>query len=225
MKNATINMEEELYLDEIRDIQMRALTPQKADEVERIFREIRDPNEKLIGLNILLVIFFHDKRYDEAMMSVEELVNDPEMAEYKAYLILKQGQISELQGDFDAALGFYCRSLTIGKWPEYVCYFLWNHIGFCWLFKQEFVTAEWCCRKAIEVNPRRGEAWKNLGVSLEHQGKFTEALQCYFKAFSLSERKIITVLHLRRIIRRRHGFIEGLKDVRRQLFKNFRLLV
>ena len=42
----SINMEEELYLEEMRDIQMCSLTPEKADEVERIFREIRNPHEK-----------------------------------------------------------------------------------------------------------------------------------------------------------------------------------
>ena len=52
----------------------------------------------MIGLNILLVIFFHDKRYEEAIKEVQELVENSDMAEYKAYLILKQGQISELQG-------------------------------------------------------------------------------------------------------------------------------
>lgn len=156
--------------------------PQKVGEVERIFREIYEPNEKLIRLNILLVIYFHEKRYDEAMAEVVLLINNPDMAEYKAYLILKQGQISEFQGNFDATLSFYYHTLAIGKWPLYVRYYLWNHIGFCWLRKQKFITAEWCCRNAIKLDPKLWEAWSNLGVSLKHQGEFPEALQCYFKA-------------------------------------------
>jgi len=37
--------------------------------------------------------------------------------------------------------------------------------------------------------------------------------------------KMIPVLHLRRLIRRRHGFIDGLKEVRKKLFKDFKLMV
>ncbi len=54
------------------------------EEVERIFRDIRKPNEKLIRLNILLVVYFHDKRYDAAMAEVALLMDNPDMAEYKA---------------------------------------------------------------------------------------------------------------------------------------------
>ena len=159
------------------------------------------------------------------MKEAEDLSNDPEMRHCRSYLLLKQGEISWLRGDFDAALSFYCRSLTIGRYHEHVAYFLWSHIAFCWLYKQQFVTAEWCSRKAIQINHERWQAWKNLGVSLEHQDKYADALQCYFKATYLANRKMIPILHLRRLIRRRHGFIEGLKEVRRKLFIDFKLMV
>lgn len=163
------------------------------------FIENRIPNETLIKLNILLVIYFHEKRYDEAMEEVKALIEAPDMAGYRAYLILIQGQISELQGDFDATLKFYSRAFAIGKWSPYVRYYLWNHIGFCWLFKKRFKATERCCRRAIKLDPKRGDAWKNLGVSLEFQGKLTEALQCYFKAIHLKI-KFMSILHVRQLI-------------------------
>ena len=35
--------------------------------------------EKLVALNILLVIYLHDQRCLEALRDIEELLNDPEM--------------------------------------------------------------------------------------------------------------------------------------------------
>ncbi len=220
-----VNMEEELFLNEIRDIQIYDTNPEIRAEAEKLLREMAGPMEMLLALNILLVIYYHDKRYDDAMKETELLFNDPAMHQSRAYLLLKQGEISQLQGDFDAALSFYCRSLTIGKWPEHVAYFLWSHISFCWLYKRQFVTAEWCARKAISISPKRWEAWKNLGAGLELQEKYPEALRCYFKAVFLADKKMIPILHLHRLIRRRHGFIDGLKEVRKKLFKDFKLMV
>ncbi len=176
-------------------------TPQKVGEVERIFKEIRRPNENLIILNIHLAIYFQNNRYGAAMDAVTLLIDNPDMAEYKAYLILKQGQISEFLGDFDSTLNFYCRTLFIGRWPLHVQYYLWNHISFCWLLKHKFKTAEWCCRKAIKLDPKCWDAWTNLGVSLEYQGKFIEALQCYLKTILLGGSKFFSILDLRRMIR------------------------
>ena len=64
-----------------------------------------EPNEKLLILNILLVIYFHDKRYDEAMKEIETLLNDPEMKAYKYNLLLKQDEIRELRDDGLGRLG------------------------------------------------------------------------------------------------------------------------
>ncbi len=52
-------------------------------------------NEKLIGLRILLVIYLHDKRYAEAMEDIEELLDDPEMQNYREYLLVKQNQVRQ----------------------------------------------------------------------------------------------------------------------------------
>ena len=165
--------------------------------------EIRKANEELIKLKFVLVIYFHEKRYDEAMDEVKALIGNPEMAEHKAYLTLIQGQISELQGKFDETLGFYCHAFAIGKWSPYVRYYLWNHIGFCWMLKNRFKGTERCCRRAIKIDPKRGGAWKNLGVCLEYQGRFIEALQCYFKAILLKI-KPLSILRLRHHVWRAH---------------------
>lgn len=48
---------------------------------------------KMIALKILLVIYLHDKRYAEALSDIEELLSDPEMAEHREYLLLRQDEL------------------------------------------------------------------------------------------------------------------------------------
>ncbi len=51
--------------------------------------------EKLVALNILLVIYLHDKRYLEALEDIEELLIDSEMQIYREYLLLKQNEVRQ----------------------------------------------------------------------------------------------------------------------------------
>ncbi len=51
--------------------------------------------EKLIALNILLVIYMHDKRYLEALDDIEELLADPEMQSHREYLLLKRSEVRQ----------------------------------------------------------------------------------------------------------------------------------
>ncbi len=51
--------------------------------------------EKRIALNILLVIYMHDKRYLEALDDIEELLADPEMQDERGYLLLKRSEVRQ----------------------------------------------------------------------------------------------------------------------------------
>ena len=52
--------------------------------------------EKLVALNILLVIYLHDQRYLDALKDIEELLNDLEMQEHREYLLLKQNEVRQV---------------------------------------------------------------------------------------------------------------------------------
>ena len=70
-----------------------------ATKLEGIKQGIKT-DEKLIALNILLVIYLHDKRYAEAMEDIEELLNDPEMQVYREYLFLRQEEVKMASESF-----------------------------------------------------------------------------------------------------------------------------
>lgn len=52
--------------------------------------------EKMITLNILLVIYLHDKRYLDALADIEELLIDPKMDQHREYLLLKQNEVRQI---------------------------------------------------------------------------------------------------------------------------------
>ena len=63
-----------------------------------VIRETADElgiEEKLIALNILLVIYLHHKRYLDALADIEELLNDPQMDQHMEYLLLKQNEVRQ----------------------------------------------------------------------------------------------------------------------------------
>ena len=187
-------MVKELPLGERNNIRY-CMTSQNVSEVENIFKKICGSNEDLFILNIHLAVFFQEKNYELAMDEVTAAIDKFDRAEYRAYLILRQGQISEFQGNFNGGLRFYYHTLAIGKWPLYVRYYLWNKIAFCWLLKQKYKSAEMCYRKAFKLDPKRWNAWKSLGGSLERRGKLIEALQCYFQAILLFRRDREYIFH------------------------------
>ena len=68
---------------------------------------------------------------------------------------------------------------------------------------------------AIDIQPEQYNAWKNLGVSLEHQEQYEEAAECYLKAVVCSEGEKRTIDHLFRLVERHPSLKEtpALRDV------------
>ena len=57
-----------------------------------------------------------------------------------------------------------------------------NNLGYCLNVLEQFEEGERLCRTATTVNPRRANAWKNLGISLAGQGRLSEAFDAWAQA-------------------------------------------
>ena len=145
-----------------------------------------------------------DELYIEKLHKAS-VVNDQLMLNNKAYQLFQQGRICEFQYEFNDALDYYYQSIACTVIPMEIYCDLWSNMGFCWLYKKEFKSAEICCCRAIELNPKRWEVWKNLGVSLEHQGCLKESLKAFTQAVDLSNGNEIGILNLLRFDRRHGG--------------------
>jgi hypothetical protein len=63
-----------------------------AIDIKEIDEEL-GAQEKLVALNIALVIYLHGRRYEEALEYIDELLNDPKMQEHQEYLLFKHNEI------------------------------------------------------------------------------------------------------------------------------------
>ena len=91
-------------------------------------------------------------------------------------------------------------------------YWLFNNNAFCHDYERLFLEAQKLAEKAISLDRERHNAWKNRGVSLEHQGNYVEAaasyLASYIKCGGGDDPR--PIMHLKRIFRRHDGLRDDL---------------
>ena len=145
--------------------------------------------------------------YEKIANNIKELEQkieqDEEVKKSAAFYFLQYGIFAENYHAFDHALYCYQKSL------EYCSdtnsgHFYWqvNNLGFCLNYLERFAEAEPFLRLAIKADPLRHNAWKNLGVSLEYQGKFTQAWDSYKRSSELCPSDDRASRHLERMLER-----------------------
>lgn len=124
------------------------------------------------------------------------------LSEGVACMLIREGGYCEKVGDFKNALRFYESSLPFEIKDLLFKYLRLNNLAFCLNFMRRFEESEKYLREAVQILPERYNAWKNLGVCLEHQCQLEEAAECYLKAIILSKGEGRSVMHLKRLIDR-----------------------
>ena len=102
-----------------------------------------------------------------------------------------------------------------------------NAMGLQLLRSGQFAKAEACFRKAIKTitsrnpNPYDGEAYYNLGISLQMQEKFADAYDAFFKATWNDAWQHNSFLQLARIDASNNNFSEAFILVEKSLIRNY----
>jgi tetratricopeptide (TPR) repeat protein len=102
--------------------------------------------------------------------------------EMKAYCLLSIGQLMEGHEDLAGALDSYLAALQMEPVEGGVRYLLHNNTGYCLNRLGRHAEAEEYCRRAIDIDPRRQNAYKNLGVTLQGMGRYPDAVASYVTA-------------------------------------------
>ena len=146
-------------------------------------------------------------RYSAA--SCDELIevfschmDDSSLGEVTAHLLVREGSYCEGVRDFAGALKFYEKSLSYKVEDNGLRYYRLNNLGFCMNYLGRFIEAEPILREAIGIDPSRYNAFKNLGVCLEHREQYEEAARCFLKSSQLYKSDGRAVLHLKRLVER-----------------------
>jgi tetratricopeptide (TPR) repeat protein len=123
-----------------------------------------------------------------------ESLDDPELDPVD--LAVGLGQLNEQREEFRAAESCYRRALTHRPSKGLSAYYAHNNLAYCLNLRGVHGEAEALCRQAIAIDPRRHNAYKNLGVSLEGLGRFDEAARAYIEATKANAVDIRALNHL-----------------------------
>jgi tetratricopeptide (TPR) repeat protein len=102
-----------------------------------------------------------------------------------ARLWLAVGQLNESCGDYKAAVEAYSRGRELDPEEPIVRYFLCNNEGYSLNELGAHEMAEASVREALEIDPTRYNAYKNLGLALVGQGRFAEGVEALARAVEL----------------------------------------
>lgn len=120
--------------------------------------------------------------YAEKMLLYAEDAGD------KAYCLLCMGQAKERLREYGEALKIYLSAMDLPLARNDDWYFLYNNTGYCLNLFGRYVEATPYCRVAIGINPKRHNAFKNLGVALQGQGEYSKAAVVYIQAIRICPR-------------------------------------
>ena len=187
----------------------------------KALRRAMTGDEKIRALETLLKVCNAEGCFWEGLNAIDQLIGDPDMAEHRSRLLFLAGEMSVGLYEYDKATGYYARSLACPIRTKYQHIATVTKLGFCNLYRQDFKGAGEWSRWAIKLGPGSWEAWKNLGVSLEHQNQIEEAFLAYFKAVFLSRGRVVPVMHLTRLSQRHPGVVPDVGGLRPKIYREY----
>lgn len=122
------------------------------------------------------------KQHEKALERLRQLMARLPDPEEKAACVLTMGQAMEQVSDYPAAVRYYKEALALEPTRTFTWYFINNNLGFSLNTLGQFAEGESYCRKALEIDPARPNAFKNLGIALAGQGSYQEAARCFVGA-------------------------------------------
>jgi tetratricopeptide (TPR) repeat protein len=185
--------------------------PMTAGEIERILLEQLDrgeiPEKKV--LNNLHSLYAQSQMHEKTMAVLERLFEMVEDDEERARYLLYLGQLMERMNDFPMAENFYRDAIILKPQDPAVWYFINNNLGFCLNKLGQHEDAERFLHTAIETDPSRSNAYKNLGLCFQGRGLFDNAAQCFIMATQVNAADPRSLRHLE-ILAREHPDLSSL---------------
>ena len=147
------------------------------------------------------------------------LIEAVEAVETQARMWLLLGQYFERLESFRSAADAYGRGVHLDPADCEVRYFLHNNLGYSLNEFGEHETAEDYCRQAIDIDPQRHNAHKNLGLALQGQGRFVEAARALLSSVAAAPSNPRALRHLRSLLSEKPEIRGSMPDIEHQLAK------
>ena len=125
-----------------------------------------------------------------------ERLNACTKPEKKAFRHLTMGQLLEQNRDYKGAISSYSQAYLLEPVNSRSWYFVHNNLGCCLNHCERYEEAQSYCREAIRIDPTRYNAYINLGVALEGQAKYADAVRAFIRAIKTNSTDSDDVQHL-----------------------------
>ena len=129
----------------------------------------------------------------ECIQRFMELTDDPEKI---AAGHLGLGGIEERRGDYAAAAQRYRTALSMEPCSTYTWYLIHNNLGYSLNQLGEYSSAIPYLQRALEIDPARPNAYKNLGLAYEALGDLEQAAELFITATQVNAADSRSVQHL-----------------------------
>lgn len=151
-------------------------------EIERKLLEALDAKECPDTLWSLAVFYQRTGHLEHASGCVRraiELSDDPERI---GAGFLGLGQLEESRGDYAAAAKRYGEALALEPCSQHTWYFIHNNLGYSLNQLGKHGSAVRYLERALEIDPGRPNAYKNLGLAHEALGDPVKAAELFIAA-------------------------------------------
>jgi tetratricopeptide (TPR) repeat protein len=191
------------------------------EEAEKILLTRLAQSEAELERAMMDLVIFYSRtgRQELSLPYLQRLLDNTGNPEKKAHYFLKLGQLMEKLHNFEAAITFYSQAFSLEPVNSEVWYFINNNLGFCLNQFGRFGEAEAYCRAAIQVDPERQNAYKNLGCALEGLGRASAAAQAYIQAVQANPADPRALRHLEKLVAGHAEIAAEIPDIMAQVEK------
>jgi tetratricopeptide (TPR) repeat protein len=159
------------------------------------------------------------ERQEQANVYLNKLLARTEDPEKKASYLLTLGCSLEQIQNYQEAIIYYTQALSLEPANNVTWYFINNNLGYCLNHFKKYGEAEPYCRAAIMIDPWQYNAYKNLGISMEGQGKYPEAAVLYIKAVNRNAKDLRALAHLEELVATHEAIKYDIPDIQDQIEK------
>jgi tetratricopeptide (TPR) repeat protein len=154
-------------------------TPSETSDLEDLQKKHSSHISALLNL---ATSYGLDNHHELALPLIDRLILVEANAQESALHLLQLGSFMEQMDVYESALAFYARAHALPQEDTDLWYFLNNNLGYCLNKFKRSGEAELFCREAIRINPGRHNAYKNLAIALESQGRNVPAVENFILA-------------------------------------------
>jgi tetratricopeptide (TPR) repeat protein len=190
-----------------------------AEEMEALFeRQLKERDGDLMETVSTMVSFYgRFGRPEQAIQRIKELLEELDNPEERASIFFSLGQLSEGANDYESAASFYRSAHEMGRFDDFYWYFIHNNLGYSLNQLEMPEDAEEYLRVAIEVDPGRCNAFKNLGLSHYLREQYAEAAICFVDATAVNPRDGRSFHHLSQLLQEHPEVLEEIPHLAEDL--------